>query len=154
SALAGGERDTATGVLILSCFAVWGALAGGGPFAPATPHDPFLLLAFMISLSVVSLVLRAHIPGRPRPEVQMRLQEQVLRAMFGQSTVGIAQIDPSGRFILANNRFCGMVRRSAPELLRLRIQDLIDSDDLPQLASPMRQAIQAAEGFALEARHV
>ena len=155
SALAGGERDTATGVLILSCFAAWGALAGGGPFAPATPDDSFLLLAaFMISISVVSLALSAHVAGRQRTEVKLRHQEQILRAMFGQSTVGIAQIDTSGRFILANNRFCEMVRRSAPELLQLRIQDLIDPDDLPQLANPMRHAIQAAEGFALEARHV
>ena len=39
-------------------------MAGGGPFAPATPDDPFLLLvAFMISISVVSLALRRLLLG-------------------------------------------------------------------------------------------
>jgi PAS domain S-box-containing protein len=155
SALAGGERDTATGVLILSGFAAWGALAGGGPFSPTTPDEPFLLLAaLMIAIAVVPLALSAHIAGRKRAEIKLRHQEHILRAMFGQSSVGIAQIDTAGRFTLANNRFCGMVRRSAPELLQLRIQDVIDPDDLPQLANPMRHALHAAEGFALEARHV
>src|SRR5262249_60478744 len=36
AALCCGGRDTATAVLILSCFAAWGTLAVGGPFAGAT----------------------------------------------------------------------------------------------------------------------
>jgi PAS domain S-box-containing protein len=150
-----GERDTATGVLILSCFAVWGALAGGGPFASATAADAFLLLVvFMISSSVVSLLISAHVAGRERVEVKLRRHEQILRAMFAQSAVGIAQIDTAGGFTLANHRFCGILRRPALELLQMRIQDLIDPEDLPQMGNMIRQAIRTGEGFVLEARHV
>src|SRR5262249_59109665 len=114
-------------VLILSCFAVWGALGGGGPFAPATADDGFFLLVlFMISSSVVSLVISADVAGRERVEVKLRRQEQILRAMFAQSVVGIAQIDAAGGFTLANHRFCGVLRRTALEMLLMRILGLID----------------------------
>jgi PAS domain S-box-containing protein len=155
AALRCGERDTATAVLILSCFAIWGALADGGRFAGAASDDGFLLLAvFMISISVVSLALSAYVSVRKRAEVKLRHQEQILRAMFSQSVVGVAQIDTTGRFALVNNRFCGIVRRAAPELLQMRIQDLTDPVDLPHLANLIRHAIRTGEGFALESRHV
>jgi PAS domain S-box-containing protein len=153
AALRCGERDTATTVLILSCFAIWGALAGGGPFAVS--NDGFLLLAvFMISISAVSLALSAYVSNRKRAEIKLRHQEQILRAMFSQSVVGVAQVDTTGRFALVNNRFCGVVRRAAPELLQMRIQDLTDPDDLPHLANLIRHAIRTGEGFTLESRHV
>ena len=155
AALCCGERDTATSVLILSCFAVWGALAGGGPFAPATADGGFFpLVLFMISSSVVSLVISADVAGRERVEVKLRRHEQILRAMFTQSGVGIAQIDTAGGFTLANHRFCGILRRPALELLQMRIQDLVDPGDLPQVGNMIRQAIHTGEGFVLEARHV
>src|SRR5437899_5450945 len=94
AALRCGERDTTTAVFILSCFAIWGALADGGRFAGATSDEGFLLLAvFMISISVVSLALSAYVSVRNRAEVKLRHQEQILRAMFSQSVVGVAQID-------------------------------------------------------------
>src|SRR5258708_32931125 len=97
AALRCGGRDTATAVLILACFAAWGTLAGGGPFAGATPDDAFLLLiAFMLCISVVSLALSAHVAVRKRTEAKLRQQEHILRAMFSQSVVGIAQIDTAG----------------------------------------------------------
>src|SRR5207245_8252203 len=113
AALRCGERDTATAVLILSCFAAWGTLAGGGPFASASVDDAFvLLIAFMLSISVASLALSAHVAARKRIETKLRQQEHTLRAMFSQSGMGIAQIDAAGRFILVNDGFCGIVRRS------------------------------------------
>jgi len=53
-------RDTATAALILSGFAVWGTLAGGGPFSWAGLNDSFVLLAmFIVSTAVPSLMLSA-----------------------------------------------------------------------------------------------
>src|SRR5262249_46683545 len=60
SALRHGQRDTATVAVILSGFAVWGTLAGGGPFPPDMLNERFLLLLmFMISMAVPSLALAA-----------------------------------------------------------------------------------------------
>lgn len=63
------QRDTATTAFLLSCFAVWGAMANGGPFVRGNLNDSFLLLlAFMISVSVPSLALRAEVAVRKRHE--------------------------------------------------------------------------------------
>src|SRR5258707_3589086 len=155
AALRCGARDTATAVFILSCFAAWGTLAGGGPFASASVDDAFvLLIAFMLSISVASLALSAHVAARKRVESKLRQQEHILRAMFSQSVVGIAQIDAAGRFILVNNGFCGIVRRPAPQLLQMRIEDLTEPEDLPYLRNLIRQAAHTGEGFVIETRNL
>jgi integral membrane sensor domain MASE1 len=84
AALLRGQRDTATVALILSGFAVWGTLLNGGPFALTTLNDSFLLLlAFIISTAVPSLVLSADVAMRRRTEISLRaaheaLEQQVL----------------------------------------------------------------------------
>jgi signal transduction histidine kinase len=60
AALRRDPRDTATAALILSAFAIWGTLAGGGPFAWAELNESFLLLLmFMVSAALPSLMLSA-----------------------------------------------------------------------------------------------
>jgi two-component sensor histidine kinase/integral membrane sensor domain MASE1 len=78
SALRGGQRDTATVVFVVSCFAVWGAVSNSGPFARTNINESFLLfLAFMISISVPSLALSADLTARRRQEEQrLRAEEQ------------------------------------------------------------------------------
>jgi len=63
------QRDTATVALLLSCFAVWGTIANGGPFVRDSLNESVLLvLAFMISVSVPSLALSAEVAVRRRHE--------------------------------------------------------------------------------------
>jgi integral membrane sensor domain MASE1 len=141
AALRCGQRDTATAALILSGFAVWGALAGGGPFAgTALDQSFFPLIMFMIGVSAPSIALSADVALRRRLEGKLRQQEQILRAMFGQAGVGVVQMDTTGRFNLVNNRFCEIVRRPAPQLLQMRIHDLTDPRTCPpaDLTAPSR----------------
>ena len=74
AALRRGQRDTATVAFILSFFAVWGAVLGGGPFGwPTELNDAFLLLVmFMISTAVPSLALSADVAIRKRTEEDLR----------------------------------------------------------------------------------
>jgi PAS domain S-box-containing protein len=66
-ALRGGERDTASAVVILSGFAVWGITAGAGPFIRPTLNESFLLLvAFMVSIALPSLALSTGMASRGR----------------------------------------------------------------------------------------
>jgi PAS domain S-box-containing protein len=88
-----GQRDTATAALVLSCFAVWGTSAGGGPFAGTTPNESFLpLITFMISTSFLSLALSADVTVRERVEAELRQQEQNLRTLVSQAVVGIEDL--------------------------------------------------------------
>lgn len=74
AALYRNQRDTATVALILAGFAVWDTLYSGGPFARNDINDSFLLLlAFMISVSIPSLVLSADVATRRRREEHLKL---------------------------------------------------------------------------------
>jgi len=149
------QRDTATTALILSCFAVWGALAGSGPFAATAPDDALLpLVMFMISTSVLSLALGGDVMVRRRLEARLRHQEQNLRAMFSEAAVGIAQADTTGRFRLVNDALCEIVQRPAAELLQMRMQDLVDPDDQSRMLDLLGRAIHYGEGFVTECRQV
>jgi len=155
AALRCGPRDTATTALILSGFAAWGVLAGSGPFLAATFIESFLLfVTFTIGVSIAGLAVSADVAARRRLEGKLRQQEQILRTMFSQAIVGIAQIDMAGRFSLVNNRLCEIVRRPAPQLLQMRIEDLAVPEDAPYLRDLLQQAVQTGEGFAIELRHV
>ena len=155
AALRCGPRATATAALILSGFAAWGVLVGRGPFAATAFNESFLLLVmFTIGVSVPSLAVSADLAVRRRLESKLRQQEQILRAMFSQAIVGIAQLDTAGRFNLVNSRFCEIVGRPAPQLLQTRIEDIAVPEDAPYLRDLLRQAIQTGEGFAIEIRHV
>jgi two-component sensor histidine kinase len=69
SALRHNQRDTATVALVLCAFAIWGTLSDGGPFARTSLNDSFLLvMAFVISTTVPSLVLSADVAVRRRGE--------------------------------------------------------------------------------------
>jgi PAS domain S-box-containing protein len=92
AAMRRGPRDTATVALILSCFAVWGTLMNGGPFARSTLNDSFLLLlAFIISTSVPSLVLSADVAMRKRVEESLRAAHRDLDRRVRQRTEDLGQ---------------------------------------------------------------
>ncbi len=155
AALRCGRRDTASVALVLSGFAIWGTLAGSGPFAGTTLNESFLLLImFMISTAVPSLALSADVAVKKGVEARLRQREQDLRAMFSQAVVGIAKADAMGRFKLVNDRFCEIVQRPAAELMQLRIEDITDPDDLPRTLDFFGHAIETGEGFVIENRYV
>jgi two-component sensor histidine kinase len=71
AALRHDQRDTATTALVLSAFAIWGTLANGGPFARPSLNDSFLLvMTFVISAAVPSLVLSADVAVRKASEAR------------------------------------------------------------------------------------
>jgi PAS domain S-box-containing protein len=155
AALRCGPRDAATVALVLAGFVVWGIVAGGGPFGGPSSNASWLLpIVFMISASVPTLALSADAAVRNHIESRLRVQEQNLRSMFSRAVVGIAQVDPSGRFRLVNNRLCEMLGRPAAELMQMRMQDLSDPDDLPQMLELLGQVIHGGAPAIIETRLV
>jgi len=91
AALRRGPRDTATVALILASFAIWGTMAQGGPFARSNMNDSFLLLLmFVISIAVPSLVLSADVAERQRAQDQERLLLRELSHRVG-NTLAVLQ---------------------------------------------------------------
>ncbi|MEN3941231.1 PAS domain S-box protein [Prosthecobacter sp. SYSU 5D2] len=88
-------------------------------------------------------------------EEQLRQSEERFRAVFEQTTTGIAQTDLTGRFVQMNDRYCEMVGRSREELLQLRMHDITHPEDLKSNA-PLFKALAEGSGsnFVIEKRYV
>ena len=154
AALRCGQRDTATVAFILSCFAIWGSLAGDSPFKDSALNDTFLLLTmFVLSTTVTSLALSAEIADQNRFEARLHYREYNLRSMFNQTDVGVALTDTTGRFILVNQQFCNIVQCPVAEVLRMCIQDLWDPEEVPQFLNLLGQAVNSGNGFVIESSH-
>jgi signal transduction histidine kinase/CheY-like chemotaxis protein len=92
AALRCGQRDTATVALALSAFALWGALAGEGPFARSTLNDSLLLLImYMISTSVPTLALAADVAVHKQTERSLREAHAELDKTVQERTVALEE---------------------------------------------------------------
>src|SRR5438445_12874429 len=64
-----GPRETATAMLLLSGIAIWGTLAGFGPFVRANQNESLLLLQFfMVVAAVTALTLATGVLEQRRAE--------------------------------------------------------------------------------------
>jgi PAS domain S-box-containing protein len=154
AALRCSQRETVISTAILSAFAVWGAWPSNG-LSGIIPNEPFLISSItVISASVLGLIISADIGQRQRLKIKLFRQEQNLRALLSHSNLGIAQIDTTGQFRLVNSRYCEIVHRSAQELLKLRIQDLLQADAVSQMTDLLGKAIGAGESFMVESKAV
>ena len=90
-------------------------------------------------------------------EVQLaalRASEARLNALVNQAAAGIAQVDPAGRFVFVNDRYCALVGRPREELLRLRLQDLTDPADLARTMVLFQATIAGGPPFEVEKRYL
>jgi len=73
AALRFGPRGAATAIVALSGLAVWGTLAGFGPFVERTPNESLLLLqSFLGVTAIMTMALAALVSERQRAEEQLR----------------------------------------------------------------------------------
>jgi signal transduction histidine kinase len=87
AALRRGPRDTATVALVLAGITIWGTLTGGGPFTTADLNVSFLLvLMFLISITVPSLLLSADVEVRKKAEEGLRRAQIDLERKVAERT--------------------------------------------------------------------
>jgi PAS domain S-box-containing protein len=91
AALRCGPRETATVALILTGFAIWGRIGDAGPFGAMSRNESFLLLlSFMISATVPSLVLSADVAARRRSDDRLRETQGELDRRVKERTAALA----------------------------------------------------------------
>ena len=91
AALRRGPRDTATVGLMLTGFAVWATIEHAGPFGRLQLNESFvLLLTFMTSVSLPSLVLSADVAVRRAVEGQLRRTQAELDKRVKERTAALA----------------------------------------------------------------
>jgi two-component sensor histidine kinase len=123
AALRQGQRNTAMAALVLASFAIWGTLANGGPFARPNLNDSFLLVVmFVISTAVPSLVLSADVAVRKEAQARQRLLVRELQHRT-KNLIAVAQSIVSSSLARSQNV------ESATEAIRGRLQALARSQD-------------------------
>jgi PAS domain S-box-containing protein len=83
--------------------------------------------------------LQREVAERRTAEDALRDSEARLRSIFEQVPIGVTFIDPHGRVNEGNPHLCRMLGRSADELRRMSIDQVLHADDLAET----RQALQA-----------
>ena len=75
------QRETATGIFILSAIAIWGTLRGFGPFVMETEnHSLVTLQAWTAVLTITAMALSAAMAERRRAEVAIEQQKSAVEA--------------------------------------------------------------------------
>eukprot|EP01031_Cornospumella_fuschlensis_P051118 gene51118-62511_t len=112
--------------------------------SPSSPHAPGSTPA-SLAMEAESAITAKDLPA----------SEAIFRAVFDQTTTGIAQTDLTGRFVLINNRFCDIAGRSREELLRLRMHDITHPEDLKANAAEFKALAEGTgPNFTVEKRYL
>jgi PAS domain S-box-containing protein len=154
AALRRDPRDTATVAVILSASAVWGALAGVGPFARADLNESFLLLlAFMISASLPSLALSAAADVRRQREQALRGSESRIRALAETAPSIIWTAAPDGTITFQNRQWLEYTGIPAEENARDWSLLVLHPDDRERCVAAWSQALATGDPYEIEVRN-
>ena len=138
AALRYNQRDTATAALVLCVFAVWGALAKGGPFAHANLNDLFLLIVmFVISTAVPSLVLSADVAVRKE-------SERRYRALVEDANDIVATLDLDMRFTSVNPAAERLLGYAPAELIGTALSQFVPQEQLPMHKAMLDRKLHGA----------
>src|SRR6266550_2680014 len=92
------QRETATGIFILSAIAVWGTLHGFGPFVRETENQSLLAVQWWAALlSITAMALSAGMAERRRVEEELQQQKLVVKSANGTKDHFLAMPSPELR---------------------------------------------------------
>jgi integral membrane sensor domain MASE1 len=92
------QRETATGIFILSAIALWGTLHGFGPFVRETENQSLLAVQWWTAVvSITAMALSAGMAERRRIEEELRQQKVVLQSANRTKDHFLAMLSPKFR---------------------------------------------------------
>src|SRR6266571_6891152 len=84
------QRETATGIFILSAFAIWGTMHGFGPFVGETKNQSLLSLqSWTTVLTITAMALSAGMAERGRAEEALRESEARMSLAANAANLGL-----------------------------------------------------------------
>ena len=96
-----------------------------------------------------------EIAERSRAEEALSESEERFRMTFEQAAVGMAHVDPDGRFLRINQRFCDILGYTNDEMLVLKYQDITHPDDLEAIIDMVRRMLdENIRTCSLEKRYI
>lgn len=100
------------------------------------------------------ILVHLDITARQRAEDALRDSEERYRGIVTDSIAGVAEVDLSGRFLFANQRYCAIVGRPFEELLGLTMQQISHPDDLTSNLPLFERLAREGIPFVIEKRYV
>ncbi len=100
-----------------------------------------------------SLIARDN-TERMHADQALHTSERRLTQLIEQTTAGVAQLDPDGRFVLVNPAFCTIVGRRAEALYTMRMHDISHPEDLDASARAVRTLLDGGPATQLEKRYL
>ncbi len=91
---------------------------------------------------------------RIRDEQVLRESQARFQAIISQATVGIAEMDLTGKLTLVNERFCTIVGRTTAELIGLRTADITHPEDLEASTARFKALAKGRDDFSVEKRYL
>lgn len=91
---------------------------------------------------------------RAHTDEKLRQSEERLRAVVSQATAGIAQVDITGKFTFANEKFRAMTGYTLDELRNMRMQDVTHLEDLPRSIELFTRMMNEGIPFDVEKRYI
>lgn len=91
---------------------------------------------------------------RKKSEAILKEKQERLSGIFNQTSVGIAEMDLKGKFVLANDQFCKIVGRSLQELYQLSLADVTHAGDLAEIFWRFEQVMTEGIPAIIEKRFI
>jgi integral membrane sensor domain MASE1 len=164
------QRETATGIFILSAIALWGTLHAFGPFVRETENQSLLAVqCWTAVLSITAMALSAGMAERRRIEEELRQQKAVLKSANRTKDHFLAMLSPKFRTPLTPvisalesveaesaqteaDRFVEPKSDLKAEIAHILLIDLaayseLSKDEQIELAQQLNQIVQRTECF-------
>ncbi|NJA89352.1 PAS domain S-box protein [Rhodocyclus tenuis] len=147
-------------LLLATVTGVFGALSGSRRLgedlrALTEPTTAALPLSEITEVAAVRHVLDVTAESRRVAEFALRASEQRFRATFEQAAVGLALVDPEGRWLRVNHKLCDIVGYTHEELLALDFQAITYPDDLDSDLLFVRRILAGElSTYSMEKRYV
>ena len=85
----------------------------------------------------------------------LRRARELFSTAFHEAPIGMAMIDPEGRWLLVNQALCDLIGYSEAELLERTLHDVTHPDDLPGQLALMRELLAGRRSsYQLDKRYV